>query len=259
MSLEIHPLAELIPPMTDGEFAELRADIQEHGLLDPITLYEGKVLDGRHRLRACEETGRSEGFEDYEGDDPAGFVISKNLHRRHLTNGQRALAATGLLEYETKRAKERMLSGKADPMQNSAQGPATAEAGKKLGVSRDSVEKARAVKAARPDLAEKVAAGEITLNAAVEQQRGRSTNGREQKSQPIDYSAGRNRQIAAKSKERIERVVGTCGGLSRGIPELNVEAALAVATPEEVKGWLESFKDASSAIKQLRKRLEEAS
>jgi hypothetical protein len=185
VALEVHPLAELIPPMTAEEYAEHKADIESNGLLSSITLYEDKILDGRHRYRACSELGIEPGYIDYEGDDPASYVISLNLHRRHLTTGQKAHAALALLDYEKEKAKERQAHGKTAPgktlMQNSAEAPdhkaATAEAGKRLGVSRDSVEKARRIAKQRPDLAEKVKSGEISLNAAVEEQLGYSTAG----------------------------------------------------------------------------------
>ena len=51
-----HELARLLPPMTDEDYQRLRQDIKENGLREPITLYEGKVLDGMHRQRACKET-----------------------------------------------------------------------------------------------------------------------------------------------------------------------------------------------------------
>src|SRR5271168_3435620 len=54
----IHPLAKLFPPLSPDEFEKLKADIQRNGQLEPVWLdEEGRVLDGRHRLRACKELG----------------------------------------------------------------------------------------------------------------------------------------------------------------------------------------------------------
>jgi hypothetical protein len=46
-TLEPHHLADLFPPMEGAEYAALREDIRVNGLFDPITLYQGRILDGR--------------------------------------------------------------------------------------------------------------------------------------------------------------------------------------------------------------------
>lgn len=89
----IHPLAESIPEMNHSQFAELKEDIRANSLRDAITLLDGKILDGRHRYRACVELGIDPVYEEFPGGDPEAFVISRNLKRRHLTSDQqRALA-----------------------------------------------------------------------------------------------------------------------------------------------------------------------
>ena len=96
--LEPHPLADIFPPMGRYEYEELRADIVRNGLLTPIVLYEGRILDGRNRYRICQETGITAPIFNYEGDDPVGVVASLNLHRRHLNPSQRAMIAARLAD-----------------------------------------------------------------------------------------------------------------------------------------------------------------
>jgi N6-adenosine-specific RNA methylase IME4/ParB-like chromosome segregation protein Spo0J len=106
---QFHPLADLIPSMTDEEYRGLVEDIRANGLIEPIFLYEGKILDGRHRYRACLELGIEPRFEEYQDNNPVSFVVSKNLKRRHLTESQKAVLAVELLPYIEKEARERQI------------------------------------------------------------------------------------------------------------------------------------------------------
>ena len=94
--LEFHPCADLFPLMEGRPFDDLKADIEKHGLIEPIVLLDSKILDGRDRYRACTELGIEPSFIPFRGDDPLAFVLSANLHRRHLDAGQRALIAAKL-------------------------------------------------------------------------------------------------------------------------------------------------------------------
>jgi hypothetical protein len=85
---EIHPLGNLLPSMTVDEFNGLVDDIHRHGQIEPITIYEGKILEGRHRYKACKKLRVEPKTEPYKGTDPLAYVLSKNLHRRHLTKEQ---------------------------------------------------------------------------------------------------------------------------------------------------------------------------
>lgn len=100
--LEQHPVAQQLVPgsMSDEEFNALCEDIKARGQRLKITMYQGKILDGMTRYRACQKVGRTPEFTEYEGDDPAGLVIALNVLRRKMGSTQRALAGARLnMEY----------------------------------------------------------------------------------------------------------------------------------------------------------------
>jgi len=91
--VDFHPIAEIFPMMPEADLNALAADIAGHGLQEPIVTYEGKILDGRNRYVACFMQEIEPEYAAYGGDDPLGYVISLNLHRRHLNESQRAMVA----------------------------------------------------------------------------------------------------------------------------------------------------------------------
>jgi hypothetical protein len=108
-----HPAAELFPMFGSAELAELAQDIKEHGLLDPIVTYQEMVLDGRNRYKACGIAGVEPRFVGWDGSggSPLLFVISKNLHRRHLTPAQHATIGLKLTPLLREEARERQATG----------------------------------------------------------------------------------------------------------------------------------------------------
>src|SRR5262249_25357013 len=90
-NLPFHPLADIFPLMEGAEFDELVADIKANGLYQAIILHGGTILDGRNRYRACLAAGVEPTTVNGNGwiDDPAAYVISANIHRRHLTADQK--------------------------------------------------------------------------------------------------------------------------------------------------------------------------
>ena len=66
---------------------DLTDDIRAHGLIAPIVLFEGMILDGRNRAAACERAGVAPRYVQFEGgrEDALILVVSHNLKRRHLT------------------------------------------------------------------------------------------------------------------------------------------------------------------------------
>lgn len=85
---------DLVPELTDEQFQALVNDIAERGCLVPIELDEnGEVLDGAHRLRACQQLGINPPTITRHGlteDEKAAHAIALNIQRRHLGREQRA-------------------------------------------------------------------------------------------------------------------------------------------------------------------------
>lgn len=138
--MQIHPAAEVFPAMSDDQYAELKDDIQRHGLRDSVEVYQGKILDGRHRFKACKELKIVPDIitlDDHAiGGDPFAFVVSRNLHRRHLSTSQRGMVAVNIKRAMEGQSAERMKAGtKPDPMANLPQGSSRDNAGKAVGVS----------------------------------------------------------------------------------------------------------------------------
>lgn len=89
-----HEYADLLPLLRQKDLEELAEDIKAHGLLAPITLLDGKILDGRNRYRACVLVSVKPKFRVFPADDdPISFITSVNVKRRHMTTGQRAMFA----------------------------------------------------------------------------------------------------------------------------------------------------------------------
>jgi ParB-like chromosome segregation protein Spo0J len=158
-NLKPHSLAELFPAMSDEEFKALTADIQANGLRVPIVLYAGQILDGRHRHRAATEaklTLTEKDFVEFRDGDPIKFVVSQNVHRRHLNESQRAIIAGELAN--GKHGGDRS-KGSNDPLTED-------KVAALLNVSEASVKRGKKVLTGNPALANAVRKGDIKVSAA---------------------------------------------------------------------------------------------
>src|SRR5438132_10361625 len=179
--LPIHPYAELFQGMSHPEFDRLCGDIAVNGLQDEIVLYEGKVLEGRNRYLACLARMVPPRFREYAGecDSPLRFVVSRNLHRRHLTESQRALVAARLKPLFEEEARQRqqaaLKKGSESPVgenslpreKHEEKHKSTQQAAEIMKVSDFSVRAADKVhKQGVPQLVEAVAAGKVAVSAA---------------------------------------------------------------------------------------------
>jgi len=106
-----HPAAQLFPLMSAVEFQLLKADIELHGLREPISLLGGKILDGRNRYRACRELNIPVHVVDCDAaavGNPTDYVLSKNLHRRHLTAEQKRAVIAAVLKEAPEKSNRRV-------------------------------------------------------------------------------------------------------------------------------------------------------
>lgn len=166
--LTLHPLCELFPKMNDKDYAALRDDIRDHGLRQPIITLDGEILDGRNRYDACVETGTRFEIKEFDGTDPLGFVLSLNLHRRHLSSGQQAAIVSAAQDWS--KAKK---AGKPVKVPNGTFTETSLDTvedrAKVSGASRRTQLRADKVAKASPELIKQVAQGGVPLSQAVEQ------------------------------------------------------------------------------------------
>jgi hypothetical protein len=170
-ALPIHEAALVFPEMAAEEFDQLKADIQAHGLREPIITYEGHVLDGRHRDRACRELGIEPDRREWDGQGSVlDYVISRNVMRRHLDASQRGMVAAKLLPLYEAEADARRRAGRApDHRANSPTGRARDLVAAKMGVSPRTVEEASVVNEhGISELVKAVEAGEVSASAGAE-------------------------------------------------------------------------------------------
>ena len=178
--LRAHPAADIFPRMTGEEFAGLVDDIRRCGLRDPIELFDGGgewlILDGRHRHDACAEAGVSIRTVVVRPDDPVAYVISKNLHRRHLGTSQKAMIAADTEKVYAAEARKRQRGGQGGkllpanlPEATSRDREARTQAAKALNVSPRAVQQAKVVLAkGAPELVSAVRRGDVSVSAAAE-------------------------------------------------------------------------------------------
>jgi hypothetical protein len=171
----VHPAANLFPMLQGQAFDELVDDIRQNGLKEPVVFYKGELLDGRNRYRACLVLGIKPDAAEIDEDenfDPLKWVLSMNLHRRHLTTSERAMVAAKIRQGFDDEAKERQTRKPADSVvENLPQqkGKARDKAGDLLKVSGKSVDAAtKVLKSGNDQVIAAVERGDMTVNAAVQ-------------------------------------------------------------------------------------------
>ena len=157
--LEFHQVADIFPVLDEmsQEFQTLVEDFRIVGQLEPIVIWQSKILDGRNRFLVCKRLGIAPKLKNYEGTDPIGFVLSANLHRRHLNESQRAMVGANLARFSV-----------GTNQHTKGQGPSIEGAATILNVGHASIERARKVLTkGDPSLIKAVEKGDIAVSAAI--------------------------------------------------------------------------------------------
>lgn len=158
--MELHPLCTLFPRMSGYELECLKLDIKENGLRTPITTFQGMILDGGNRYQACVDLNINPTFEEFSGSAIGAFVLTSNLHRRHLTAPQQAAIVSSVQNW----AKAQTVGN--PQLRQSAQLDTAKDRAAISGAPHRTQQKADRIAKASPELAAKVARGEISLNKA---------------------------------------------------------------------------------------------
>ena len=273
----VHEVADMFPLIVGQEFDALVEDIKQHGQMEPIVLdRDGLLIDGRNRGRACDRLGITPTTKVYNGKDVTQYVVSHNLHRRHLTDGQRAMIAAKLA---ARTAGQRANPGQVGDITHLP--PSIDLAADMLSVTRTQVGKAKQIlRDGVPELQALVAEGSAPVTSAARVATLLEPN--EQltyvaevrsgadpvKAAPPDAKASEGRTRRGETSQRdaflrntqhiqpekvIENVVGLLEGVASSL--LLVKGITPTLDAEKRLAWLEALREPLSAINTLKKEL----
>lgn len=187
-ALTPHPVAAWFPMLGQAELQALADDIREHGQRVPILIYDDRIIDGRNRLAACRLAGvkplvqeitavdvgadrepwsyTSEELAALEAEDSTPeqwsaivdaaiqrYIVSTNLHRRHLSESQRALVAA-------------RMATRTQGQTGTGAGLTQAQAAEQLQVSERTVRDAKLIQREAPELVPEIEAGRLAVKQA---------------------------------------------------------------------------------------------
>ncbi len=263
--MELHPLCTLFPRLPDAELQGLADDIRAHGLREPIVTHGGMILDGGNRWRACQIAGVEPTLVEYTGPSAVAYVLSANLHRRHLSPGQQAAIVAAAQDW----AKAQTVGNPTFKAQsgNVAALQTVGQRAAQSGASERTQRMADKVARESPDLARKVAHGEISLPEAVRQVDPPKPRDPEPAAQPAPASAPADHPMfdagdfaaALQELDDLRRIVDAEEPLAEArkiIAELRRELE---AKDRQYQGAMADRNDLIRANKSLQRRLKDLS
>jgi ParB-like chromosome segregation protein Spo0J len=225
--MKYHEAANIFPLMDEDELRTLAEDIGLRGQLVPIEICDGMILDGRNRWAACEFAGIEPITLEVNPKDPVAYVLSLNLHRRHLDETQRAMVGGRAISAYEKLAKDRQKLSEGRGVKGvenlpHLNGTARDKAGKAVGVSGRSV--ASAAKVLASGSKELIAAcddGEVSVSAAAK---------------IADLPKARQNEIISKAKDEGKPVGKEVAKAAKNV------------VPQSADDWTESEKERRAAV-----------
>jgi hypothetical protein len=231
-----HSAASLFPMCSHDDLTKLIEDIRVHGIHEPIVLdRKGRLLDGRNRWLAIQQLGIPCTTRIYIGDDPVGFVVSQNLHRRHVTNKQRAEIAASLAT-NTHGGDRRSIKSPNGDLK-----PTQAEAAALMNVSKRSVERAAsAIKALEKG------------DSPKSEQEKTSEKREEPTPRPTSSTSTTKRRMAHKLRGHhavaAHRTPGAVRALQRAVDRLRYVVPASLCEHAEARRWRHDLGEAATVL-----------
>ena len=260
MKFKQHPLSAAFPAMQADEYQALVDSIGNIGVQNPITLFEGMVIDGWHRYTAANESGMECPTTQLGDVDPRDFVLAQNKARRNLTASQRAAAVTSVYEWHP-----------AHRQKNSAPGADLPKTTKQLaaiaGTGTRTIEQAKV--AHKAGLTDAIKSGAITAKEAAQ-----IASGKPEKAKPVkpvhvepedrDYSGPTDDELRAEqdtAKADLDKVMellesdDPAAALLKENERLRMELA---TVKSQRDGYMNQANELIRRVKSLKKMLDKA-
>ena len=164
----------LIPPLTDDEFAQLEKNILRDGIRDPLVVWKNTLIDGHNRHKIAQQHNLPFSVTEMQflsRNDAIIWIIKNQFGRRNLTAYDRSILALKLKPIIAAKAKENLATHTAEGyqgLQNSAKAVDTRqEIAKAAGVSHDTIAKVEKIEKAAPqEVKAALKTGNISINEA---------------------------------------------------------------------------------------------
>lgn len=172
MNVTINPkFKNLIPPLTQEEFQQLEENILREGILEPLTIWNGVLIDGHNRYSIAKKHGLEFQTREAEFDsenDAEIWIIKNQFGRRNLSKYDRSLLALRLKPVIAEKAEKNLhlSDGKGCQKSDKVNSIDTKrELAKIAGVSHDTIHRVETIEASGNDrIREKVRNGEMSIN-----------------------------------------------------------------------------------------------